>query len=93
VPLFLVAVTLSCHIAVLEGDSAPTCTVIGLKLIVLIVAVRQGSTYLNVPVVEADHAVGVTSPIDAFTSTVQTAALASTSEAANVSVDPDNVIN
>jgi hypothetical protein len=49
-------------------------------------------TYVNVPVVAADHTVGLTSPIDAFTSIEQTAAFANTSEAANVKVLPDNDI-
>lgn len=44
------------------------------------------------PVVAADHTVGVTYPIDAFTSIEQVAAFVKTSDAANVKVLPDNVI-
>ncbi len=44
------------------------------------------------PVVAADHTVGVTSPIDAFTAIEQVAAFVKTSEASNVNVFPDNVI-
>ena len=56
------------------------------------VAETHGLTYVNVPVVAADHTVGITSPIDAYTATEQTAAFAKTSEAANVRVLPDKVI-
>ena len=47
---------------------------------------------MNVPVVAADHTVGLTSPIDALTATEQTAAFVNTSEAANVNVLPDSDI-
>jgi hypothetical protein len=46
-----------------------------------------------VPVVAADHTVGLLSPIDALTLIAQTAAFARWSEAANVKVFPDKVIN
>jgi hypothetical protein len=90
--LFFATVTLSLHIGtVLDVTAdAPTFTEIELKFVTsLIVAVKQGSTKLKVPVVAVDH----TAPSSvAFTEMVQTPAFDNTSDAANVNVLPESVI-
>ncbi len=95
VPLLTVLVTLSNQSGKKgELDQVPTLIEKLLKQpVAVIVAVTHGSTQVNVAVVIADHTVGVTSPIDAQTAMVQTAAFVNTLEAENVSMLPDKVIS